>query len=146
VGIGWLGPSYLGPGYLGYPYDYGYDDSGYGNSGYDNSGYDNSAAPYYPDQGYGQPPYEQDQPAPAPAYQLPTPPPSPAPIRQDAVTLVFKDGRPAEQIHNYILSNTKISIWDQHPHDVAIDQLDLAATEKANRDAGVDFHLPDAAR
>jgi hypothetical protein len=138
AGVGWLGPSY----YLGYPFDYGYD-------GYDDSGYDNSAAtPYYPDQGYNQPPYDQDQPALAPAYQPPSslPQSSPAPIRQDAVTLVFKDGRPSEQVHNYILSGTKISIWDQRPHDIPIAQLDLAATEKANRDAGVDFNLPNAAR
>jgi len=141
VSVGWLGPSYLGPGYLGYPFDYGYD----GYDGYDDPGYDNSAAaPYYPDQGYNQQPYDQDQPAPGPAYQPPSPQPqsSSAPIRQDAVTLVFKDGRPAEQVHNYILSNTKITIWDQHPHDIPIAQLDLAATEKANHDAGVDFHLP----
>jgi hypothetical protein len=154
------------------PYGYGYgaapwvyapwfipddlDDASF----YDNSdNYDNGSdvppsnyvTPYYPPDSYDQQPYppqyQQDQSAPRPSYQ-PSPAasqPSAAPIPQSTVTLVFKDGRPSEQIHNYLLSRDSISVWDQHPRVIPIDQLDLDATEKANRDAGVDFHLPGTA-
>jgi hypothetical protein len=65
-----------------------------------------------------------------------------APSTEDGVTLVFKDGRPPEQIHNYVLTPTTIYVGDQRRRDIPIDQLDLEATAKANRDAGVDFQLP----
>jgi hypothetical protein len=60
----------------------------------------------------------------------------------EAVTLVFKDGRPPEQIHNYILTRTTLFVRDQHARKIPTDQLDLAATAKVNQDAGVDFQLP----
>jgi hypothetical protein len=98
--------------------------------------------------GYG----PQYAPGSAPAYR-PNYQPSPATPRaipqsvapsddQVTVILVYKDGRPSEQIHNYILSRDSISVWDQHPREIPIDQIDLAATEQANREAGVNFHLP----
>jgi hypothetical protein len=61
---------------------------------------------------------------------------------EQAVTLVFKDGRPAEQIHNYILTRTTLFVLNQKQRDIPVDQLDLAATEKLNRTAGIDFRLP----
>lgn len=39
-----------------------------------------------------------------------------------------------------------VSVWDQGHREIPVDQLDLAATVKLNRDAGVDFRLPDAVR
>jgi hypothetical protein len=76
--------------------------------------------------------------------QPPVAVPSSAPASEsgESVTLVFKDGRPSEQIHNYILSRTTLSVLDQHRQDIPVDALDLAATQKANREAGVDFRLP----
>ncbi len=66
----------------------------------------------------------------------------------DTITLVYKDGRPSEQIHNFLLSRTTLSIWDKDRdrryRNIPVDELDLAATEKANREAGVDFALPAA--
>jgi hypothetical protein len=82
---------------------------------------------------------------PRPPYQpnySQSPAPAPALVNQEAVTLVFKDHRPNEQIHNYMLSGTTLSILDHQHRDIPVTELDLAATEKANRDAGVDFHLP----
>ena len=73
-----------------------------------------------------------------PAYQRPSPPPEPQP----PVTLVFKDGRPPEQIHNYMLTRTTLYVQDEHHREIAVSDLDLAATEKANKDAGVAFQLP----
>lgn len=61
---------------------------------------------------------------------------------EEAVTLIFKDGRPPEQIHNYVLTQATLYIGEPHRRDIPIDQLDVVATVKANREAGVDFQLP----
>ena len=122
----------IGPYFLGYPNDIGYDDS--------------STSPEYAPEGYDAQPDEQGQPEPPIPYQ-PTsdlPHQSPALGSEEAVTLVFKDGRRPEQIHNYVLTRTTLYVGDQHRRDIPTDQLDLAATAKVNHDAGVDFHLPDA--
>jgi hypothetical protein len=66
--------------------------------------------------------------------------------REDAVTIIFKDGRPPEQIHNYILTRDMLFVGDRHHPDIPVDQLDLSATAKANQDAGVYFHFPDISR
>jgi hypothetical protein len=73
-----------------------------------------------------------------PVYQRPAPPPEPQP----PLTLVFKDGRPAEQIHNYMLTRTTLYVQDDHYREIAVGDLDLPATEKANKDAGVGFQMP----
>jgi hypothetical protein len=152
-GVPWVGSygGWLDPDFSDYP-----DDSGY-NPGYD-AGYDNSAAaqdqsyspylPYDQGQGYVSEAPEQGQSAPRPPYQ-PNAGAShaiAAPANQPTITLVYKDHRPNEQIHNFLLNGTTLSVWDQHPRDIPVDQLDLAATEQLNRDAGVDFHLPVGSR
>ena len=63
-----------------------------------------------------------------------------------AVTLVFKDGRPTEQIHNYMLTRKTLFVQEQRLGEIPVDQLDLAATEKINQEVGVDFHLPSTSR
>lgn len=90
----------------------------------------------YGDDGYGSPSYE-----PPPPQQQP----SPAPTNEIATTIVFKDGRPSEQIHNYALTQTTLYILDQRKQDIPLDQIDLAATEKLNRDEGIEFQVPVAA-
>jgi hypothetical protein len=126
-----------------------YGASAYGVAGWpslaypDTIGYDDSPAP----QGYNsdaQPPAQEQSASPSP-YQPGSNLSQPAPKSEDAVTLVFKDGRPSEQIHNYVLTRSTLYVGDQHRPDIPVDQLDLAATVKLNRDAGVDFHLPEAA-
>ena len=135
LGLGWTGYApWLGLGYWDYPGDYAND-------------YDDSQAPPYYDgydpqsepQSADSEPYQQSQPRP---YYQPTPDATQAPLPQTSVTLVFKDGRPSEQIHNYLLSRNTLSIYDQSPRQIPVDQLDLTATEKTNREAGVDFRLP----
>jgi hypothetical protein len=59
-----------------------------------------------------------------------------------ATTIVFKDGRPPEQIRNYALTQTNLYVMDQQRRDIPLDQIDLAATEKANRAAGIEFQVP----
>jgi hypothetical protein len=60
----------------------------------------------------------------------------------DAVTLVFKDGRAPEKIHNYALTRTTLYVTDGRREEIPVASLDLAATEKVNRAAGVRFDLP----
>lgn len=144
---------WLGSDYLGYPddgYDNGYADNGYAEGSYDpNDGsapYDaagEDGGPGYPGPGYPGQGYQDQPPIPYQARpQNSQPAATSAPLPMEAVTLVFKDGRPAEHIHNYILTRTTLSILDEHHRDIPIEELDLAATQKANRDLGVDFHLP----
>ena len=125
-------PAGVGLYFNGYPDASGYDDS--------------STSPDYAPEGYDAQPADQGQPAPPGPYEPASglSHQSSAPDSEEAVTLVFKDGRPAEQIHNYVLTRTTLYVGDQHHRDIPIDQLDLAATAKVNHEAGVDFHLPDA--
>jgi hypothetical protein len=57
---------------------------------------------------------------------------------------VFKDGRPAQQIHDYILTRTILYVQDTGTREIPVADLDLAAMEKVNKAAGVDFQLPSA--
>jgi hypothetical protein len=124
----------IGAYYMGYPNDIGYDDAP-----------DSTAsAP----EGYDAPPPNEGQAEPPMPYQ-PTsdlPHQSPALGNEEAVTLIYKDGRLPEQIYNYVLTRTTLYVGGPRHREISIDQLDLAATAKVNRDVGVDFHLPDAAR
>jgi len=156
--LGWY------PGYLGYADDFGYDDDSQDTAPYyvangapDAGDYSDQYAPDgsngpaapYPNgsspNGYGPDGYGPVAPAPGPpAPRMPYRPsaqPS-APAGQESITLIFKDGRPAEQIQNYVLTPTTIYAGRRN---IALDEIDIAATQKANRDAGVDFQLPSAA-
>jgi hypothetical protein len=117
----------VGPYLVGFPNDIGYDDSG-----------DAGNAASVADSG------QPDELAP-PSYEpMPEPPGSqPALGSEGAVTLVFKDGRPPEQIHNYLLTRNTLYVQDQKHQEIPTDQLDLVATAKVNEDAGVDFRLPE---
>jgi hypothetical protein len=55
---------------------------------------------------------------------------------------VFKDGRAPEKIHNYALTRTTLYVTDGQREEIPVASLDLAATEKVNRAAGVRFDLP----
>jgi hypothetical protein len=144
-GYPWIWPGY--PTVLDYDdYDSNYgpvaDYGDYGNQGYDNQGYG--------EQGYGPDYGPMQQPPSWPSYgpYAPYPgaagvAPSAAPSTEEAVTLIFKDGRSPETIHNYVLTPTILYAGDiAHRQVIPISELDVTATEKANADAGVDFHLP----
>jgi len=132
LGAAWIAPGYLDLGYLGYP-DTTTDD-------------DSQAAPNYPT-GYDNPPPYPEQLAPPYLSYTQAPPAPPAALPdEDAVTLIFKDGRPPEQIHNYAMTRTMLYVRDKNHRDIPIAQLDLDATQKVNHDAGVDFQLPKVSR
>jgi hypothetical protein len=128
--FGWINPYPLG-----YPETGGMDDSASAQDRTDAGGYDTQ-------------PDEQDQ----PPYRGPYPPApilsnsSPAPEGEEPVTIVFKDGRQPEQIHNYILTRSTLFVGDKQRREIPTEQLDLAATAKANQDAGIDFRLPGTPR
>lgn len=61
---------------------------------------------------------------------------------QDPSVLVFRDGHRLE-IENYaIVGDALYDLTPGHVRRIALSQLDLAATVKANDDRGVDFTLP----
>jgi hypothetical protein len=74
------------------------------------------------------------------------PHPASEPSSEEEVTLVFKDGRPPVQVHDYVLTRNTLYVWDRRQVVIPTDQLDLVATAKVNRDAGVDFRLPETAQ
>ena len=155
------GRRYAGPlGYAYYAPDYGWldaNDPGYGD-GYGD--YDGSAdgsgvaADNYgeqPPENYVEQPegYAQPQPEVEPPYAeraqveaARTPAVAPSLFDSNAVTLVFKDGRPSQKIHNYALTRSTLYVTDGRPREIPVAALDLAATEKTNREAGVSFRLP----
>ena len=134
-----------------YPY-WGWD------SGYDYSDPNYSGEPYYsspaqsPEQ-YRQPYYdvqpEQDNTGRA-AYQPEYAPPaisaSPAvAVREPAVTIIYKDGH-SEQVRNFVLTRSTLVEMDSassgYSMQIPLELIDLPATERANRAAGVDFRVP----
>jgi hypothetical protein len=142
AGYTWLNP--LGYGFPvagGLPYDNGQDYTGGPQPG-----------PQQPDYGE-QPPadYASEPPAPQvadnappafrPAYQGQS---ETAPVSaQPATTLIFKDGRPPVQVHNYALTANTLYALDGDSHkEIPLSLVNVQATIEANRAAGVDFALP----
>ncbi len=149
----WLGYGYPGyPGYL-YPYPYVIDPGFYdwgdsGDSAYDQGGATPGYAPYtdygdaYPETPqnpyYGQQPYAQ---SPAPVY----PGTASLAAAEEPLTLIFKNGRAPQKMQNYIMNAKALTDLDpQHYERIPLDQIDIAATELANRARGVDFQVPGA--
>jgi hypothetical protein len=135
-GLGWTDP-----GFFAGVYGPGYDDPGLYNAGYPESAYPDLLTPTAaegPVPGVG-----QYAPAGPPLRSQATPVQA-APAPEDAVTLIFKDGRPPLQVHNYALTRTMLYVTDPHHRDIPVADLDLDATQKANADAGITFQLPTA--
>ena len=68
----------------------------------------------------------------------PAPPPPPAP----ATVLVFRDGHRSEVRDYAIVGTTLYDIGEYTTKKIALADLDLDATTKANDDRGVSFQLP----
>jgi hypothetical protein len=100
-----------------------------------------------PDQSYAaeqQPPYEPENEAPM-AYQAGYPSATETPASEPALTIVYKDGH-SQQVHNYALTPTTLLLLDDaasgRTQQVSLEEINLPATQAANRAAGVDFSLP----
>lgn len=139
------------PGYYSYPYviDPGFYDWGdSGDSVYDQGGGNSGYAPYtdYGDAyleapqnpNYAPQPYAQ---SPAPVYPGAA---SLAPA-EEPLTLIFNNGRAPQKMQNYMMNAKALTDLDpQHYERIPVDQIDVAATEQANRARGVDFQVPGA--
>jgi hypothetical protein len=131
----------------------------------DYSAYPQQVQPDYPQQapppeyGYS---YPQAQPVPDGAYAYPVVPPGyeayaqPAPVTPQmqyvpgsatTIILIYRDGRPPEEIQNYLATRSTLTILDGgRRREVPLSDLDIPATMSANRQTGVDFQLPTGAR
>jgi len=114
--------------------DNGYDNGAYGNGAYGNGAYGElgQPPPAWPALG----PYARGSAAPQPGMQ------ASAPSAEQAATIVFKDGRPPLQIHNYVLTQNSLFVGDASGVTIPLDEIDLPATVRANQEAGVEFRLP----
>jgi hypothetical protein len=80
----------------------------------------------------------------APPAAEPAPDPEPEPL--DPTVLVFKDGHKLE-VENYAIVGPSIfDLSERHRHKIAIADLDIPATRKANDERGVVFQLPPSAK
>jgi len=164
------GYPYVNPYLLGYPdafddegYDNGYDAApyaDYGQQGYADDG-QGPDSPYGPGYGPGSTPGYGGAPAPYPNQGMqPGQGYGPGygsrsgrvpytgsgvtshPANETAVTVIFKDGRPAEQIHNYMLTSSTLTVLDGRYRQIPLDEIDREATVAMNRAEGVDFTFP----
>ena len=135
---------------LGYPYGWGYPGFLGDSDDYNSQPAANYAAPQdYYNGPYQQQPDDQQEPSAPDDYPQQTKPsraPSSGahstPPASQALTVVFKDNRPPEQVYNYLLTPNTLTVLDQHRHDIPVDQINLEATAKVNIEAGVEFSLP----
>ena len=61
---------------------------------------------------------------------------------QPATILVFKDKRSPELVHNYAIVGSNLFVMGKSHRKIALSDLDLVATSRANEDAGLDFKMP----
>ncbi len=70
-------------------------------------------------------------------------PPEPV-VAQPTTVLVFKDGHRSEVVNYAIVGDTLFDFSGERARKIAIADLDIAATQKVNDAAGVEFKLPSA--
>jgi len=148
---------------------YGYGRGGYGYSSYavpyyiptDGYGYDYVGGPELysgPPTGPYEPmmhmvaeppplryPYGEPDPAPGPPDYAPSTPQQ-QPVGRDAKpnepsVLVFRDGR-QQEISNYAIMGQTVYVFDKRTQKIALADLDVPATVKANDDRGLEFKIP----
>lgn len=68
----------------------------------------------------------------------------PAAAPQQAVTLIFNNGQQPETIQNYMLTANTLTVLDGGYKQIPVAQIDIPATEAANRAQGLHFQLPHA--
>lgn len=143
------------------------DDNSDNSAQAENGGYDSAPYPNYGEQepAYGEPGAEYGEPAPE-GYAAPQPyaengpeqyQPQPAPYAlqrpryadgtnaarsQEAVTIIFNNGHAPEKIRNYMLTANTLTVLDDHYQQIPISQIDVAATDAANRAEGINFQVP----
>jgi hypothetical protein len=146
------------PGWGGYPYPYVIDPGFYdwgdsSDSDYGSGGVNQSYADLAPYPGYGDAPEPPQEPVNTWQQSSPTRPlyagstaTSSAPPLQP-LTVIFKNGRATETMQNYMVNSRALTDLDQqHYEQIPLDEIDVAATERANRARGLDFQVPAGSR
>jgi hypothetical protein len=149
--------SYIYPAWLGYGYPYVIDPGFYDWGEPDDSANDQGgAAPEYtapyPGQGYEAPGelpqqgYSEEIPRPSgpsqPPAQLRSSVPY-SPVSEQPLTVIFKGGRAPAKMQNYMMTTKVLTDLDSHHYEqIPLDQIDVAATQQANRENGVAFEIP----
>jgi hypothetical protein len=70
--------------------------------------------------------------------------PDPIVIAQPSTILIFKDGHKQEVSNYAIVGSNLFDLTPGHRLKIALSDLDLPATQKANDDQGIDFKLPES--
>jgi hypothetical protein len=105
-------------------------------------GYPPPRAPYAP-QGYPAPP-QYGNPSSAQSAAAQSSAEQSDGLDHPDVTLVFNDGRQPMKVHSYVLTGSSVFVAESgHQRVIPVTDLDLPATIAQNRDAGVDFELPE---
>lgn len=86
-------------------------------------------------------PYGADGPADQQAYAAPPPKPLPDDKPGDPTELVFRNGH-KQEVNSYAIMGDAVYVFDQGRQKIALTELDIPATIKANDDRGVQFRLP----
>jgi hypothetical protein len=148
--------------WYGYPYliDPGFYDWSVPDDSPEDSN-DQAAAPTeneapYPDYGYGGP---EEGPEPGYAGELPPWVPSgqpygaapsavaSEPVPEEPLTVIFKSGRAPVKMQNYMMTAKMLTDLDsRHYEQIPFDEIDVAATQRANAAAGIQFQVPTASR
>ena len=147
--------------------DSGNNDQGYGYQvenpsgeyGQPDGGYSSQPGGEYSSQAggesYGEP---GEQPPPWPGPQAAQPAPgshfsvsglsaASAPPLEGPLTVVFKGGRAPETMQNYMVTSKALTDLDpNHYQQIPLDQIDIAATMRANRANGLEFQIPGASQ
>ncbi len=146
---GHSGAGYVGGWAYSIPYYYPVDNSAYGYDYVGAGGPDLYSGP--PPEPYDpslhivveQPPakpYMSDPPPQPEAYAAP-PRPLPDDKPGDPTELIFRNGH-HEEVNSYAIMGDAVYVFDQGRKKIALGDLDIPATVKANDDRGVQFRLP----
>ncbi len=156
VGYGAFPYGYVAPGFYPPYIDSGYADNGYmdPNGGDAAQAGDAGAGPsgMYPNGSEARPPYPMRNDSGAGYGAISRPYTQPATAANETITngldhpeitLVFKDGRPPEQIKNYAVTRTTLFVLDgTKRRQIPLSALDLDKTIEKNQAAGADFTVP----
>ena len=97
-------------------------------------------------------PYAEDMPDPQvyastrPPAEPPAPPAPPAEVKPaDPTVLVFRNGK-QQEVTNYAIMGDSLYVFDQGRKKIALADLDIPATIKANDDRGTEFRMPPSSK
>jgi len=70
-------------------------------------------------------------------------PSAPTSVASKPLTVIFKGGRAPEKMQNYMVNSSSLTNLDsEHFEKIPLNQIDVAATQQANRSSGIDFQVP----